>query len=239
MYPFFPFDNDVIEQFVEKEFADQLTSYGLKRYRGCGRRWHKVENEIIFSLQFVRNYSNAEVYYGFQPLFFPFEFTDVRIQLHNMRRCFFNASADSNRSTGEKSFYLELHPEYYHQNVAFFNEYLECSAYLAFQTVHDLKSCHKLYKQKTQFRGGWDPRMVFECLAIGDKNEISDYLENLSPMLSRFSNTIPVSDGINAIWMDKKVVEENLRSGDYSMFFSMMDSARSKNIQRLKRAGYL
>jgi len=221
-----------LEKFVDQHLSDLLEQHGFSRYRGNGRRWHKANQEVILSVQFVLDYSIPLLYFGVQPIYFPFRFIDGPMRLHDRIWTYFEAAALHFNSQ------FLFSPSAALQQGGYCRKLLEESVFPILDSVTDNSSCHAEYRKLRNLRDAesWDPRWLLECISLGERDECCRIAKEILP---RMAEIIPMTDDGWTPKVERETVIRELNAGDYTRYRNLMEQFSVENRKRLKRAHLL
>lgn len=232
-----------LERFVDQHLSDLLEQHGFSRYRGNGRRWHRANQEVILSVQFVLDYSVAMLYFGFQPVYFPFRFIDGPMRLHDRIWTYFEATVLHFQALPEpeQKNYISRHlfsPGATFQQGEHYRKVLEENVFPILDCVTDNSSCHAEYRKLRNLKKteSWDPRWLLECISLGDRDECCRIAKEILPQRSEI---IPMTDDGWNPTVEKETVIRELNDGDYTRYRTLMEQFSIENRRRLKRAHFL
>jgi len=239
------------DQYAEKRLAGLLRESGFSRYHDSPRRWHKVGNDVILSVQLVCYYgTDLELYYGFQPIFYPFEFVDARMKLHDAVWTFFDAEQQyyqqvDSRRIPSLTRYDSIEKLVRDQKVSdYYPMILKELVLPALHQITDVRSCHKYYEKyywglyREDPWALFDSRFAVECVALGETETLRHYAEcALLPIINsnRTDKTIPL-ELCGTQRADAEVLYRELRCTRFDTLSAFMEQSQMLNLSRIKRA---
>ncbi len=194
---------DEIRRYFRESYGPLLEKEGLCYISYRGDRWYRVVDQtVLLSVHVLPTRYNYQVYYGYQPLFFPMTFPTTRPQYINHRTTLFDADLQYHwqyHPTG----IINLTPLYSEEtrraDAAYWTDVFERTVFPVFKSIKDMVSCHEVYKEQRRDSGRlyleFDGRLLLESVYLDKSSEIN-YICNhiLKKSLERNPNTI--------VWMD-------------------------------------
>ncbi len=231
-------------------------------YKECPRRWHKAGNGVILSVQILPDYGGPMMYFGFQPLFVPFEFCDAPMKLQDWSQTFFSATQQFYRLHPKEAMKYDLLPEYHCSSIFMYERLPESNQPIEYRMkkkycqhilrkmiipmllqVKDVASCHELYKK--YFWGqyvsdpetDYDARYLLECIFLNEKERLAVFADKaVSRVLEyRRSSQLVLSDHMEPR-IDCVELYNALKTSSFEKLKAFMDANITSALNRIKRA---
>lgn len=172
----------LVDQFVQDYFSELFESNGFRNIKYRGSRWVRYIDQSVFeSIQFVPYYSAFEIYYSFQPFFYPLDLPYSRIAYHDRFWSYFNPVADYYAMAPQEPTFTEepfSSQKAMDRSATYWKNVLEKTVFPLLDLISDAASCCEVHKIRYSRAGvtdllslGFNGRYLLECAFMGNWKE--------------------------------------------------------------------
>lgn len=187
----------LLEQFVQDYFSELFESKGFKSIKYRGSRWVRVIDQSVFeSIQFVPYHSSFEIYYNFQPFFYPLDLPQSRIAYHDRFWTYFDPETDYYAMAPQGPKYRESSSSSQaamERSAAYWKKVLQTTVFPLLDLISNVPSCCEAHIIRYSRAGvsdllsmGFNGRYLLECAYLGNRKECERISERfLLPILQK------------------------------------------------------